>query len=292
MKSTILLFHLNLIATCSFGQVWFPNGTNWYYGATEPYSAARKWVGITVDELVPVGGKICKEFKFSGPYHNFKQYAYEDSDVVYWFVQNSSFTILYDFNKKPGESWIYQYDSCIHTIYVDSLGSDSINGKILPSMYVRVDSFLQKHKIIKYIGYLISPFPQLGSYCNPDPILQTDYSSIIDIRCYEDRYIGFHDFKIVPNCHWPNFTGISEPQKNQLNLYPNPVLDELFVQTTIKEPSQFKIYNIRGELVFCGKHNDETIPIKLTHLNKGMYFIEFIGSDNTLILHSKFLKLF
>ena len=62
--------------------------------------------------------------------------------------------------------------------------------------------------------------------------------------------------------------------KNNVNLYPNPVSDQLHVSVDNYELQQVKIYDVTGELVFEKEMKDQNSKLDLSHLTKGIYFIE------------------
>src|SRR5687768_12556743 len=107
MKKLLLLIFAIFTFIHTNAQTWAPIGAEWTYGITNhagPEKYYENWVvrGDTVIE-----GKSCRLIRVEGrnlPQH-MKFITYEDSNIVYWYNFNDTFTVLYDFNKNKGESW-------------------------------------------------------------------------------------------------------------------------------------------------------------------------------------------
>jgi hypothetical protein len=100
----------------------------------------------------------------------------------------------------------------------------------------------------------------------------------------ESGLFGYAIFKSYP-------LSTSDFQKNEFQLYPNPVKDKLFISAT--NPAdilKFKIFNIEGKLL-----NNQTLmlenqtSINVSQLSKGIYFLN-IEDENGRIEVKKFLK--
>ncbi len=59
--------------------------------------------------------------------------------------------------------------------------------------------------------------------------------------------------------------------------YPNPVQDRLLVDLGDAQVSQLKLYNIYGQVVIVQQATNPKMEIDLTHLTKGIYFLEFFS---------------
>ena len=67
-----------------------------------------------------------------------------------------------------------------------------------------------------------------------------------------------------------------------LRVYPNPVGDVLYVETSEAQPSAYRITNVLGQTLMDGVLNATEIDV--AHLPDGLYFITVNG------LISKFVK--
>jgi hypothetical protein len=64
------------------------------------------------------------------------------------------------------------------------------------------------------------------------------------------------------------------PMPNNVNLYPNPVSDILHISLDGHEACEVKIYNALGQLTFQKNTIDQHTKLDLSHLQKGIYFVE------------------
>ena len=71
----------------------------------------------------------------------------------------------------------------------------------------------------------------------------------------------------------------------QINLYPNPVVDELTITSTDTEVNYITVYNILGTKVITKEWRNGTSTKKLdvSTLNSGVYFVNLISGTNTNI---------
>lgn len=84
----------------------------------------------------------------------------------------------------------------------------------------------------------------------------------------------FKTITILPN-------GISEENKQQLNIYPNPATEKI----TISGPSDnslINIYNIVGKMVYSNKNIKEKNTINVSSLTNGTYFVRIETADRTV----------
>ena len=66
-------------------------------------------------------------------------------------------------------------------------------------------------------------------------------------------------------------SGLSEPQKTHIKLYPNPVMDVLYIQSN-HAASNFNVYSIHGKLIQSGKF--ESNQVDLSALEMGLYLLD------------------
>ena len=73
-------------------------------------------------------------------------------------------------------------------------------------------------------------------------------------------------------------TGINHSiSDDNINVYPNPVTDKLFIETT-REINSVEIIDIHGKRIF----NIENHSISATDLNNGIYILKFIMKDGDI----------
>lgn len=278
---------LTIISPKSIAQKWFPLGAQWVWGANVPYSPKLVYANMTCSAEVLIDGISCKEISFSGPYHNYKEYVYEKDNVVYYYVSKGKFIVLYDFNKLPGEFWLDEADSCINIIHVDSTGYDTINGIPLKTLYVSTDNIKYPFKIIQYIGYIGTPFPNFSPDCYS---VQNDNSMVFGLRCYTDRFIGFHDFKIAPTCRWTYYTHTEQQRAQPLIIQPNPAFDYLNIECSNCIQNSYQIMNSHGVKIIEGKFLTPDFRICIQNLPLGVYFIRIYNEGAPVLTHT-FIKI-
>lgn len=91
------------------------------------------------------------------------------------------------------------------------------------------------------------------------------------------------------NINFCNFVGLNEVSKNEMKIYPNPVIDRITIQGDI-DLSSLVILNTLGETVLqqtCSPPKEQT-EINIATLPKGFYFVKCI-TDRGLVVR-KFIK--
>ena len=104
------------------------------------------------------------------------------------------------------------------------------------------------------------------------------------ILTLENGLFGYAIFKSYP-------LSISDFQKNEFQLYPNPVGDKLFINATKSTPNlEMKIFNIQGKLL-TGENvkNENPASIDVSNLKSGIYFLN-IEDENGNFEVKKFIK--
>jgi len=79
--------------------------------------------------------------------------------------------------------------------------------------------------------------------------------------------------------------GIENNTLENLKIYPNPVSNELFIESTNAFNDRFSVYNLLGKELLKGSVNNDS-SINVTTLKKGMYFLKLANSNTTF----KFIK--
>ena len=92
----------------------------------------------------------------------------------------------------------------------------------------------------------------------------------------------------------PTITATDETEESHIQIYPNPVSDNLSIKIDFNKNNQYKIliYNVLGEMMFSQKEITDSSSVSLYNLPKGMYFIYiYTEGDNLLIKKSSFIKI-
>ena len=78
--------------------------------------------------------------------------------------------------------------------------------------------------------------------------------------------------------------------ENEITIFPNPVSDNLTVETTSLEKKYLSIYNVMGEksLTLTLSKGEGTKVVNVSALRSGVYFVEVRDGKN--IIRKKFIK--
>ena len=71
--------------------------------------------------------------------------------------------------------------------------------------------------------------------------------------------------------------GVEEATLSTLSIYPNPVIDNLFITTDATNIEQITIYSVSGQLVMTAATNDKTVDVSA--LTEGVYVLQ-IQTEN------------
>jgi len=81
--------------------------------------------------------------------------------------------------------------------------------------------------------------------------------------------------------------GENDPQN--LTISPNPVIENLFINTTITNLTRIDIYDVLGKRVFS-KEIDSSNAVNLSSLNRGLYFVKIYTRNEKLHFVKKIIK--
>lgn len=83
-------------------------------------------------------------------------------------------------------------------------------------------------------------------------------------------------------------TGVSTAQSSTLQMYPNPVNDELYISGIPEAASQIKIVNMLGKTVIELKPENSFMKVDLRKLSSGIYFLNYQSGNKSYV--RKFIK--
>jgi len=300
-RNLLLLVFLGISFNNYSQETWAPIGAKWYYGnqVSPVVSPLEDYLLFEVTSDTIIQNKDCKIIEKRRFYNDSsieflgKEIFYSDSNKVYHLI-NNTFYVLYDFNKKVGESWTsripIEYDDLIYPgdslreVTVDSIKQIIIDNDTLLSLYTSASfgkntnslDFYYKSPIIENIGagYM---------FMAPWPIMDSD---VPYLRCYQSNTINY---TIKSPCD----TFINIPQNiNNLKqklykilVYPNPINDKIWID--IKMPGKLEIFEIKifnqlGNCIFFTKAYTGLIEtIDFQRYPKGLY--------NIIISNAKYL---
>lgn len=74
----------------------------------------------------------------------------------------------------------------------------------------------------------------------------------------------------------------------EINYYPNPVRNELFITTGLNNIKSVNVYDYSGRIVIVTDYSNN---IDMSQLTDGLYIVELVGSDNQKIESFKIQKI-
>lgn len=287
----------------SSGQTWAPKGMQWTYlfeAVSWDYSH-QEAVHYEASDTTTRLGHLCTIIRRLGAPLDTLSFnpltssliTYEDEGVVYMFSPiTKQFTVLYDFNKKAGESWtVYGIQKspnsedewtrmdtlkCPVTVHVDSVKVITINGHDLRKLFVSsfADSYYSTQfngTIIEGIGHTKRPFPL--NTCLYECIEGSDcFSHLKELRCIDNGELGFYDFKKATYC---DYTFVSMDKVHQVNITPNPSQGVFNVQYLPEGKGVITVlvYDVLGRTIYkeALQSSSETIRLEAPD---GLYILE------------------
>ena len=253
-------------------QSWAPRGAKLTFGVSYAFSPATDYrVWIAENDTV-IQGRTCRVIQRYGNDvevdYSDKFISYEDSNIVYWYIGNQ-FTVLYDFNKVAGQSWIIHLNNCSLSVQVTATGMDTINGLARKTLTLSGGSAIFG-KIIQGIGSTQGPMPMMQLVCGQMLGCSSSYNHL---RCYEDSIIGFHNFNNAPSCNYVGMVDVKEVDPFKLTIVPNPVSSSMEIRIDYNESVDYLITNTIGQEIKAGVMGNQTERLDCRNLNNGVYIL-------------------
>ena len=249
----------------------FELGTTWIYGGNE----------ITLNRDSIICGEIwygMSELDFCA--RDLQDFFLRKDNEAIWMhdpVANVS-SILYDFTKGAGESWEITFPGGApsHTVFVDSVSIENIGGRELQVQHISDDPYASFYdfgdRVYNGIGSNHFLFPT-GNLCDGGANGLICYSTAGEQISFDANNLceptSTNDLQTLPN----------------LMLYPNPVQDKLYLETT-EQNWHYQILNLQGQLILKGNYEDN---IEVSKLPSGIYFLQ-LGREEKIFKAIKFVK--
>lgn len=99
---------------------------------------------------------------------------------------------------------------------------------------------------------------------------------------------GFIDYSVRYLVDYNSTTGIITQQENNIEIFPNPIIDKLSIRST-EQPGSIEIFTIQGQLIHNSSSQLNQQKIDLSMLPKGVYFIK-LGFKNNEFITRKIIK--
>jgi hypothetical protein len=298
---SVLTFLLLAASLSSYSQTeWAPIGAKWVNEYGDIMFGEYHYLTFQSVKDTVVLSKICRKIDIydylNDVYYHLKDTTYKgyylmytDRDRVYYYNKNT-FRLLYDFSLQKGDTlYAFQppkYDTSLslNTYIIDSINSISISGKQLKRQYLHLinaehSSYLFRYgEIIERLGFNVYMF---GNKLN----IQDDYGPYL--KCYTDSEISYK-FRSSTNCD--GFDGINEEDETKvLEIFPNPVNDELVLNYSGTKPFNIEIINCLGiKMLEQNNLSSASNSLNVKSLKPGIYLL-VIKNDKTSLV-KKFLK--
>lgn len=314
---TIALFFM-IIAENSFGQsLWFQDGSTWVHRVIQ--ADAGGYVETTIEKDTTLGGIACKKlvgsfklFDVNPPFPLVSSgqldppifmYASADDNEVFYY-ENGAFKKIYDFNAGVGDTIVLPYNPTVgisslcpnNDFVIDSVGVENIDGINLKWMSVSPTPLTLNF----YNGKIYQKMGSTNWYFNSlvDPVscigTVEDMNFVDEFRCFSDANFEFKHQGVIDNfggnCYFPDTTVTTVFElvvKNNIEIYPNPVNDEINIEIVGLDFEEVTIIDLMGKEVLRLKLETGSHSIDCHTLIPGTYFLKPKNTYKTL----KFVKI-
>ena len=266
---------------CGSGLIEF-HGSEWYYEIVDEYGNVTyqhlEYAADTTVNHKDVQIIIRTNTLYDKGEHSVvtREYVFEEDGVVYWWNKDlQEFTVLYNLDAQPGDSWVIKVGTASLTMHVDAVEQYEYEGRIFKMLQVSDVDDLFSGTIVCGIGHLSSFFPER---------LMTRGKNyrVEGIRCYwrEGELVFKYGDKDCDEVYQEYHSGIEENNPSTsseiLTVYPNPTNGVLFVETHGRASQQaetYRVSNLMGQILMSGTITTENQRIDVSNLPHGMYFI-------------------
>jgi len=263
-----------------------PIGAKWYYYCHQ-YLAEKDAV---------VNGKNCREITHvkSG---DLDEIMYEEDGKVYYLF-DGVFRKVFDFNVEAGDivqlelKYIASSESPIEIIayncLVDKVSYENVGNLQLKAVSVSFDvSFWDElSSTFDEMQWKLTYYERIGLMNDWHflPVI-SKYSpaASVPLLGYQDNvltYVNDRWVKVMGQyCDYPNKPKkIDNVKSEQLNIYPNPFNDNIFV--SVNGGKNIEITDVLGKVVHCSELSNGINEISTSHFLKGIYLVRIQNKDN------------
>lgn len=283
MKNLLFIFLLAL-SSFSYAQQWAPVGATWTYSKSNyPFISPFKLQSIK-DTIINT--KNCRGIGTIG--NNKLVHLYAENNQIFQFNDSlKQFTLLYDFNKKVGETWNVITNPSnsaglldTFSVVVDSTAFIVINGDSLKVQYITAKDTPLNYSVWDFSGMAIEKIG-LVDYLFPKYGL-VDFQPG-GLRCYEDSNIHYN--RTSMSCDTSYVLGSEDENylNSRISIYPTPCENYFKIKFTDfnKSSYRFTLYNVMGDKIQEGNSiSEHEVAINTENLSKGMYFLIINYNDN------------
>lgn len=214
----------------------------------------------------------------------------EDNGVVYKYFPNEDIErVLIDMNFEMGDSYMLQFNSGYLHPYC---AGDGFN--VVP-VYIEVSEIEYQfiaganRKVIVFVdqqypnsGIALTWTEGIGTSAGIGiPYAFQDISCGSRMSCYTTEDITYFMYEAT-SCDNTTLS-LGEQFKNQIILYPNPVVERSILQLPIEvEIDQIKIYNISGQIIKTEKTSSHNYILNSMNYANGLYFYQVLSKGESI----------
>ncbi len=294
--------------------MWIDNGAEWHYDWD-----AIWWVGFdkfnyTGDTLID--GQFCQKIEsvrytfypaypgspviFEGTGALAEHYTYVSGDTVFWRDQGQFFVML-NFGAVPGDQWMVSTDpasgDCDDTSYTEVVDTGTVI--INSTSYRYIDIQPTSNSPIGHVGRFVERFGNMSSgfgyfsYPFPSWVQCDSLTGIYEwgafaFKCFSDDSFTLYN-PSGEDCEylWTHLD-ISEIGSQEFLIYPNPVVDDVTIQSNGK-PYDLLISNSSGQILYSQYEiSSSEYVVDLSRFESGIFFLRIESAGE--ILYKKILK--
>ena len=210
------------------------------------------WFGNFQDEISIVSGSFGQVFKRESSSVNWLNIGLGKNFEVRCNFQNQDSGVCYNADYFEGRNFYYTTNG----------GEDWLEIE-LPKDLINVKGAAIKNNKVLVFGF-DTVYQQTRLYQTDDI---TQHSIINTIKGGQPAPIGLTETKI----------------QNNINIYPNPTNQNFTIEAT-EIPKAIKLFNIVGQLVYSETPMQNTNQIQVSHLPKGLYFVQIHQQNGESLL--------
>jgi hypothetical protein len=224
---------------------------------------------------------LMKDLVVGNPYH-IKIVVADSGDSIYdsaIFVRNSSFGAFPTMAQMPSDLVVEDTDDNGTEMFNLRMNETQMLGGINTAVY----SF-----DFSYHSTLGDAESGVNAIANPEAYQNTNPLETIYVRM-ANSYTGTaitNEFKVAINA---DLLSTNEFDITETKLYPNPVVNQLYIESVDHQIKVIEVYNMIGQRMFSESYNNlNNTSIDVSQYESGQYFIKLATEQGSVIKH--FLK--
>jgi len=259
-------------------------GSGGFSGEGDCYNREHSWPQTYFNDLAPMNTDLFHIYPTDGFVNNKRgNLPYGKVNSVVWTSQNGS---------RTGSSTTYPMSSLDVFEPIDSFKGDLARSYFyMSTRYEGEDSGWPTWEMANGAQLSSEAIVLLLSWHHADPVSQKEIARNEAIALLQQNRNPFIDYPIFADCIWGtadcSALGLSESEKQSVQVYPNPCSQSLHLQgLPMGESVDIKVFNSIGQTMDVPQVNTETIQTAM--LPPGLYFLQV--RSRTFTGHTRFTK--